>query len=95
MRAFAVLLLLFVSAVPARAQDDAYPTLGSIERLDDRLDTLIPEDAVIEQVAEGFAWSEGPVWVRRPLEVPSADTANGMIGGWLSAFLGHSEQHHS
>ena len=84
MRAFAVLLLLFVSAVPARAQDDAYPTLGSIERLDDRLDTLIPEDAVIEQVAEGFAWSEGPVWVRGPLEASAADTASGtMEDGYL------------
>ena len=39
------------------------PTVGSIERLDPRLDALVPPDARIEVLAMGFAWSEGPVWV--------------------------------
>ncbi len=39
-----------------------YPTLGSIERLDPALDALIAPDAKIEKLAEGFTWSEGPVW---------------------------------
>ncbi|MGI9176039.1 MAG: SMP-30/gluconolactonase/LRE family protein [Rhodothermales bacterium] len=84
MRRLVSFLSLLALAVPAQAQDAAYPTLGSIERLDDRLDDLIPEDATIEQVAEGFAWSEGPVWVRRPLEASAADTAARMSeGGYL------------
>ena len=37
--------------------------IGTVIRLDDRINTLIPEDAVIEKLAEGFEWSEGPVWV--------------------------------
>lgn len=41
----------------------AYPTTGSIERLDPLMDELIPEDAEIEVLAEGFTWSEGPVWI--------------------------------
>src|SRR6185312_6128346 len=28
------------------------------------LDALIPRGAKVERVAEGFTWSEGPVWVR-------------------------------
>jgi gluconolactonase len=36
---------------------------GVIERVDPRFDELVPEDAVIEQLAEGFDWSEGPVWI--------------------------------
>ena len=40
-----------------------YPAIGSIERLDPRLDSLIPADARIEKLAEGFDWAEGPVWV--------------------------------
>ena len=40
-----------------------YPTIGSIERLDLLFDKLVPKDAVIEKLAEGFAWTEGPVWV--------------------------------
>jgi len=42
---------------------DLLPTVGSIERLDPRFDALVPPDAVIEVLASGFAWSEGPVWV--------------------------------
>jgi len=37
--------------------------LGSIERLDPALDALLAEDATIEKLAEGFDWSEGPVWM--------------------------------
>jgi gluconolactonase len=37
-------------------------TVGSVERLDPALDALIPQDAKIEKLCEGFNWSEGPVW---------------------------------
>src|ERR1051325_8003855 len=36
---------------------------GTIERLDPALDQLLPKGAVIEKLAEGFDWSEGPVWM--------------------------------
>lgn len=39
-----------------------YPTVGSIERLDPALDAVLAPDARIEKLAEGFRWSEGPVW---------------------------------
>ena len=38
--------------------------VGEVERLDPRLNDLIPRSAVIEKLADGFEWSEGPVWVR-------------------------------
>src|SRR5581483_8503762 len=48
---------------PAQAQEkSARPTLGTIERLDPRFDKLVPRDARVERIAEGFDWSEGPVW---------------------------------
>ena len=37
--------------------------LGSIKRLDPALDALLAKDAVIEKLAKGFDWSEGPVWM--------------------------------
>ncbi len=40
-----------------------FPSFGSVERLDPALDTLIAPDAKLEKLAEGFDWSEGPVWV--------------------------------
>src|SRR5690554_324888 len=38
-------------------------TVGSIQRVDARLDELLPEGAQMEVLAEGFEWTEGPVWV--------------------------------
>ena len=37
--------------------------LRSVERLDPEINTLIAADAVIEILADGFSWAEGPVWV--------------------------------
>jgi gluconolactonase len=36
---------------------------GSIERLDPAFDALVPADARMEVIAEGFDWLEGPLWV--------------------------------
>jgi gluconolactonase len=36
--------------------------LGHIERLDPALDAVVDPEAKIEVLAEGFEWSEGPVW---------------------------------
>ena len=41
----------------------AAPSAGAIERLDPAMDDLVPADAVIEKLAEGFGFVEGPVWV--------------------------------
>lgn len=38
-------------------------TIGSIERTQPELDNLLGKDAAIEVLAEGFTWSEGPVWL--------------------------------
>jgi gluconolactonase len=58
--------LAVVAAAPLLAAEPVryyYPTLGSIERLDSALDRLLDRDAVIEKLAGGFEWTEGPVWV--------------------------------
>lgn len=47
----------------ASVETPTYPTIGNIERLDPALDALVPQDAALEVLAEGFDWSEGPVWV--------------------------------
>ncbi len=36
----------------------------AVARLDPRIDQIVPGDAVVEKVAEGFQFTEGPVWVR-------------------------------
>lgn len=56
-----------LAVAPAALGDDKKQpeTLGTIERIDPRFDKLIPRDAVLEKLAGGFKWSEGPVWVAR------------------------------
>jgi gluconolactonase len=67
-------------------------TIGRIERPDPRLDRLVPRDAVIELLAEGFRWSEGPVWDRARSRLLFSDVPNNVVHAWsekdgLSSFL--------
>ncbi|MGQ0634071.1 MAG: SMP-30/gluconolactonase/LRE family protein [Planctomycetaceae bacterium] len=61
---FVITGALLSSAVALAADPKPLPTLGKIERLDPKFDTLVPKDAKIEILASGFTWSEGPVWVK-------------------------------
>lgn len=54
---------LAITACATAAPAATYPAIGRIRRLDPALDALIDPDAVIEQLADGFSWSEGPVWI--------------------------------
>jgi len=49
----------------SQKQNTTYPTIGTIERHDPKLDQLIPPGAKIEKLAEGYTWAEGPVWISR------------------------------
>jgi len=67
-------------------------TIGRIERQDPRLDGLIPRDAVIEVLAEGFRWSEGPVWDRAAGRLLFSDVPSNVVHAWsekggLASFL--------
>ncbi|MEO1697227.1 MAG: SMP-30/gluconolactonase/LRE family protein [Planctomycetota bacterium] len=57
------LALPIVCTLTSCSTPDVLRTVGSIERLDPALDALVPPGAVVEVVAEGFNWSEGPLWV--------------------------------
>jgi len=48
---------------PAITVRSASGKLGTVERLDPALDQLLAGNATIEKLAEGFDWSEGPVWM--------------------------------
>lgn len=60
----ALLTFLFSLDSAAQEQSSSAPA-GTIVRLDPRFDRLVPRDAVLEKIADGFAWAEGPVWNRK------------------------------
>ncbi|QTD55765.1 SMP-30/gluconolactonase/LRE family protein [Parasphingorhabdus cellanae] len=46
-------------------EQERRPLFGKVERLDAALDEVIDSSAQLEQLADGFAWSEGPAWDRQ------------------------------
>ena len=65
-----ILPLLAASAFPilAMAADEKpHAFNGRIERFDRSFDQLVASDAKLEKLAEGFTWSEGPVWLNGEL----------------------------
>src|SRR5690349_9318328 len=67
-------------------------TLRSIERLDPALDALVPPNARLEQLADSFDWTEGPVWRRSGGYLLFSDIPKNTIYKWkdgegLSVFL--------
>ena len=59
-----------------------YPTLGSIERLDPALDAVLAPETKIEKLAEGFRWSEGPVWRAKEADLVFSDVPANIAYRW-------------
>ena len=71
-------------AAPKKGLQD-YPSMGSIERLDPRLDAILAKDARIEKLAEGFDWSEGPIWIRDGHYLLFSDVPQNVVYSWSEA----------
>jgi gluconolactonase len=84
-RALGALALGVAIAAAARGAElerPAPPSGVEIQRLDPRLDALVPADAKLERVAEGFAWLEGPVWRSDPGALLFSDVVGNAIHEW-------------
>ncbi len=73
--------LLIVLAVPYLNAQTPEPAV-SIVRLDPAFDNLVPKDAVLEKLAGGYAWSEGPVWDKKHAYLLFSDIPNNSIFKW-------------
>lgn len=62
-----------------------YTTIGEVIRLDDKLDEIIATDAKIEVLAEGFNWSEGPVWNTVNQTLYFSDVPENKLYQWSAA----------
>ncbi|QDT00352.1 SMP-30/gluconolactonase/LRE family protein [Adhaeretor mobilis] len=84
-------------SITATCDAKEFATTGEIERIDPAFDKIVSSDAKIEVLAEGFTWSEGPVWVPQKDRIDGgyllfSDVPNNVVHRWdevdgLSTFL--------
>src|SRR5262249_41083861 len=73
-----VCLTLTASLAPAQERK----IIGMVERLDPRFDALVPKDAQLEQIAEGFIWTEGAAWYKPGKCLLFSDIPNNVVMRW-------------
>jgi gluconolactonase len=59
---FPTLITVYCSTTLSPPSRESSPSLGSIVRLDPAFDELVPKDAQLEKLADGFSFTEGPLW---------------------------------
>jgi len=75
------LFLIVVSVGACDSEGDA-ADFGSIERVDPRFDALVPPEARLEKLAEGFVWAEGPVWIPEGEYLLFSDVPQNVVFKW-------------
>jgi len=80
------LCAVLVACRTGTAQSTITTAVGSrIERLDPALDALIDRNARVEKLADGFAWTEGPVWRRDKGYLLFSDIPHNTVWKWNQA----------
>ena len=79
---FGIVLLLVPSARGQESSTKVGKTLGTIERFDPRFDKIVPPHAKMEILAEGFDWSEGPVWDKKGEFLLFSDVPTNTVYRW-------------
>lgn len=62
----------------------AEPVPASIISLDPRFDQLVPRDAKVEKIADGFNWVEGPIWHKQGGYLLFSDIPANRVYKWKS-----------
>src|SRR5271157_1310095 len=70
---------------PAASPAVAPQSVGSIVRLDPAFDQIVPKDAIIEKVAGGFTFTEGPVWRPELQALWFSDVVGNVVRQWSAA----------
>lgn len=82
-------LLLIISVACNKKENgnenkDEMKTVGSVERMDPALDAIVNSDAEVEVIAEGFEWSEGPLWLADQKALLFSDVPTNTIYKWTA-----------
>jgi gluconolactonase len=81
MKRIIFLLVIGCLAISCRVANEVR-SVGSIERIDASLDAVVSKEAAIEVLAEGYEWSEGPVWIDSKKMLLFSDVPKNTIYKW-------------
>lgn len=70
------------TAPPATIRNHKGEGFGSFEAKDPQFYTLLPVGTVLEKLASGFDWSEGPVWIRSGGYLVFSDVPSNTVYRW-------------
>ncbi|NBC65931.1 MAG: SMP-30/gluconolactonase/LRE family protein [Bacteroidetes bacterium] len=70
------------SSEESEPEENAPSTTGDVEVLDEALNDLIDPNATLTELGNGYAWSEGPVWVEEHGFLLFSDIPNNIIHKW-------------
>jgi gluconolactonase len=56
--------------------------IGSFEKIDPEFSTIVSDNATLEVIAEGYEWSEGPVWVAEKNMLLFSDVPKNTVYKW-------------
>lgn len=82
MRVYFLLSALVVLLACESPAESEYRKTGSIERLDPALDSIIAPGATPEIIAEGFEWTEGPLWIESHKMLLFSDVPRDTVYKW-------------
>ena len=77
--------LVFVTLLLTASAQDQKSAIGTIEFLSPELNRLIKKDAKVEVVAEGFQFTEGPLWLNKQKMLLFSDIPANTIYKWTEA----------
>ena len=75
----------FFAACFSLCAQETKPSIGTVEFVSNELSGLINKDATIDILAEGFQWSEGPVWLNKQEMLLFSDVPNNIIYKWTAS----------
>ena len=78
-------VLVSLVATAACGPEQANSGVGSILRVDPRFDALVPANARIEKLADGFVFTEGPVWIQEESRLLFSDVQGNALYQWTEA----------
>lgn len=83
-RLIAIILLAVIASCnnAGNKENTSYKTIGIIEKYDDALDSILAPGTKAEVIAEGFEWSEGPLWLEKQQLLLFSDVPTNKVYQW-------------